>query len=353
MKHKSNIIVLGDGGWGTALAILLAKNGHDVTIWSNFPDYAKYMHTKRENTKFLPGAKIPDSIIITHNPQLTTHNLIVMAIPTQYARKTLSKIKSLPAPRLRQAGEIPIISVAKGLEIETMKRPSEIIKEVLGTDKIGVLSGPSHAEEVAKGLPASVIIASKDKALAQFAQSLFMNSYFRPYTHTDMIGVELGGALKNIIAIAAGICEGLKLGDNAKSALLTRGLVEIARLGKALGANPVTFFGLAGIGDLITTCTSPFGRNRMVGIRLGKGETLKQILKSMEMVAEGVWTTKATAKLSKRLRIEMPITNEVHKILFSDKNPRRAVADLMQRPAKSETEDLKWLLDKKSGSSNP
>jgi glycerol-3-phosphate dehydrogenase (NAD(P)+) len=350
MKHKINIIVLGDGGWGTALAILLAKNGHDVTIWSNFPEYAKRMQAKRENTKFLPGAKIPDSIKITHNLSLITHDLIVMAIPTQYARTTLRKIKSeIRNPK----SEIPVISVAKGLEIETMKRPSEIIKEVLGTDKIGVLSGPSHAEEVARGLPASVIIASKDKKLAQFAQSLFMNSYFRPYTHTDMIGVELGGALKNIIAIAAGICEGLKLGDNAKSALLTRGLVEIARMGKALGANPVTFFGLAGIGDLITTCTSPFGRNRMVGIRLGKGETLTQILKSMEMVAEGIWTTKATVKLSKRLGIEMPITNEVHKILFNDKNPRLAVADLMQRPAKSETEDLKWLLYGKRGSSKP
>lgn len=330
-----NILVLGDGGWGTAIALLLDKNGHDVTLWSNFPAYARIMAKKRENTKFLPGAKLPTSINITSNLQLTTCNLIVMAIPTQYARSVLKKLQ-VTGYRF----QVPIVSVAKGLEMGTLKRPSEIIKEVLGADKICVLSGPSHAEEVSRGLPASVVIASKDLKLANLAQSVFMNSYFRPYTHSDIIGVELGGAIKNIIAIAAGICDGLRLGDNAKSALLTRGLVEIIRLGKAMGARPDTFFGLSGLGDLITTCVSPHGRNRLVGIKLGQGKTLKEIMASMEMVAEGVWTTRAAIKLSKQYKIEMPITKEVYNILFRRKNPKQAVRDLMRRRAKSETEDL-------------
>lgn len=341
MSQRSNILVLGDGGWGTAIAILLDKNGHKVTLWSNFPDYVKYLNAKRENTKFLPGIKIPNSIEITGNlSRRRRDNLIVMAVPTQHARSVLIKIG-------QHITKTPIVSLAKGLEMKTLKRPSEIIKEVLNTDKIAVLSGPSHAEEVARGLPASVIIASRDKKLALFAQHIFMNDHFRPYTHTDILGVELGGALKNIIAIAAGICDGLKLGDNAKSALLTRGLVEIARFGKSMGAQPITFFGLSGIGDIITTCTSPYGRNRMVGTRLGKSESLKQILGSMEMVAEGVWTTQAAYKLAKQLGVEMPITNEVYKVLFHDKKPRQAVLDLMRRPPKSETEDLAWLLSKK------
>jgi len=328
-----NILVLGDGGWGTALALLLDKNGHNVTLWSNFADYARIMAKKRENTKFLPGIKLPYSIKIDWSLEIghCSLDLIVMAIPTQYVRVVLTKIK----PNIRT---IPIVSVAKGLEMKTLKRPSQIIKEVLGTDKIGVISGPSHAEEVSRGLPASVVIASNDKKLAQLAQNAFMNNHFRPYTNSDIIGVELGGALKNIIAIAAGICDGLKLGDNTKSALLTRGLAEIARLGKAMGGKTKTFSGLAGIGDLITTCISPHGRNRKVGIALGQGKTLSQILASMQMVAEGVWTTKAVVKLAKQYKTEMPITKEVHAVLFRNKNPRLAVRDLMRRPPKSEEE---------------
>ncbi|MBI4833908.1 MAG: NAD(P)-dependent glycerol-3-phosphate dehydrogenase [Planctomycetes bacterium] len=332
-----NILVLGDGGWGTAIALLLDKNGHNVTLWSNFPDYARLMAKKRENTKFLPGIKLPSSIKITSNLQLITCNLVVMAIPTQYSRSVLSKLKT---KIYNLKSTIPIVSVAKGLEMGTLKRPSEIITEVLGTDKIAVLSGPSHAEEVSRGLPASVVIASKNMELAKMAQSAFMNSHFRPYTHSDITGVELGGAIKNIIAIAAGICDGLKLGDNTKSALLTRGLAEIARLGKAMGAHQNTFFGLSGLGDLITTCVSPHGRNRAVGMQLGQGKTLRQIMASMEMVAEGVWTTKAAIKLSNQYKIEMPITKEVYNILFRRKDPKQAVRDLMGRRAKSETEDL-------------
>jgi glycerol-3-phosphate dehydrogenase (NAD(P)+) len=334
-----NILVLGDGGWGTAIALLLDKNGHNVTLWSNFPDYAAVMSKKRENTKFLPGVKLPSSIKVACSLEIAhcSLDLIIMAIPTQYSRAVLAKLKTNIC---KLKSDISIVSVAKGLEMGTLKRPSELIKEVLGTDKIAVLSGPSHAEEVSRGLPASVVIASKDMKLAHLAQSAFMNSHFRPYTHSDIIGVELGGAIKNIIAIAAGICDGLQLGDNAKSALLTRGLIEIIRLGKAMGAHQNTFFGLSGLGDLITTCVSPHGRNRAVGIKLGQGKTLKQIMASMEMVAEGVWTTKAAIKLSNQYKIEMPITKEVYNILFQGKNPKQAVRDLMGRRAKSETEDL-------------
>ena len=232
----------------------------------------------------------------------------------------------------------PIVSVAKGIEQTTLKRPSEIVKEVLDypNDKIAVLSGPSHAEEVARQKPASVVVASSNKKLARDLQAIFSNEYFRVYTQDDVVGVETAAAVKNIIAIAAGICDGLGLGDNAKSALLTRGMVEISRLGQALGGKKNTFFGLAGIGDLITTCISPHGRNRSVGVRIGKGETLTQILKSMQQVAEGVWTTKAVMKVIKKYKVEMPITQEVYKILFEDKDPMKAVYTLMTRKPKTE-----------------
>lgn len=329
--NKLNILVLGDGGWGTALAILLHNNGHKVTLWSKFPEYAESLRQDRENTKFLPGVKIPDDITITTHLSTVTCSLVVMAVPTQYCRNV---IKELP-PLCR----VPIVSVAKGIEQKTLKRPSQIIKEVLKTNTVAVLSGPSHAEEVARRLPASVVVASKDQQLARQLQSIFMNEYFRVYTQGDVVGVETAGAVKNIIAIAAGIVDGLGLGDNAKSALLTRGMVEIARLGEAMGARKETFFGLAGIGDLITTCISPHGRNRAVGLRLGKGETLKHILASMEQVAEGIWTTKAALKLAKQYKVEMPISQEVYNVLFKDKDPKKAVRDLMTRRPKPETTD--------------
>ncbi|MBI4711742.1 MAG: NAD(P)-dependent glycerol-3-phosphate dehydrogenase [Planctomycetes bacterium] len=331
--RRYNILVLGDGGWGTALAILLHNNGHKVTLWSKFPEYAEYLRRHHENTKFLPGVKIPHDIsIIPGNIKSEIRNpkseIVVMAVPTQYCR---SVIKELP-PLCR----VPIVSVAKGIEQKTLKRPSQIIKEVLKTNTVAVLSGPSHAEEVARRLPTSVVVASKDQQLARQLQLIFMNEYFRVYTQGDVVGVETAGAVKNIIAIAAGIVDGLGLGDNAKSALLTRGMVEIARLGEAMGARKETFFGLAGIGDLITTCISPHGRNRAVGLRLGKGETLKHILASMEQVAEGIWTTKAALKLAKQYKVEMPITGEVYNVLFKSKDPKKAVYSLMTRKPKAE-----------------
>lgn len=343
MLRKKKVLVLGDGAWGTALAILLDKNGHRVTLWSNFPDYARHLAKGQENTRFLPGVKIPQAIRISADTDavLKDINLVVMAVPTQYARDVLSRIRHhlrTPNSKLRT---IPVISVAKGIENETLKRPSEIIAGVLGARRIGVISGPSHAEEVARGLPATVVAASRSIALTKEIQVAFMNERFRIYTNSDIIGVEMGGALKNIIAIAAGVCDGLRLGDNAKSALLSRGLVEIARLGTALGARKSTFFGLSGLGDLITTCISPFGRNREVGIRLGRGETLKKILGSMQKVAEGIWTTKSALALAKKYEVEMPVTTEVYNVLFKDKKPLTAVKDLMTRQPKSEAPDLR------------
>lgn len=335
MKH--NVLVLGDGGWGTALALVLHHNGHKVTLWSKFPDYAKSVNKKRENTKFLPGVKLPRTLNVTS--ELIIHNLdlIVMAVPTQFCRGVLEDMRKRRAKSVERR-EIPIISVAKGIEQKTLKRPSEIIKEVLDypKDKIAVLSGPSHAEEVARKRPASVVVASSNNKLARDLQAIFSNEYFRVYTQDDVVGVETAAAVKNIIAIAAGICDGLGLGDNAKSALLTRGMVEISRLGEALGGKKNTFFGLAGIGDLITTCISAHGRNRAVGVRIGKGETLTQILKSMQQVAEGVWTTKAVMNLVKKYKVEMPITQEVYNILFKNKSPIKAVYSLMTRKPKGE-----------------
>ncbi len=341
MKIKKRILILGDGAWGTALALVLARNGHKVTLWSNFPEYAQYLLHHRKNTTFLPGIKIPSSIQITSERNILQKefDLWVSAVPTVHLRTVLRKISSLPiSPAILK--KVGVVSISKGIEQKTLKRPSEIINEVLGVRKLCILSGPSHAEEVARCLPTCVVATSRNRHLTQDIQQIFMNNRFRVYTHYDTIGVELGGALKNVIAIAAGICEGLKLGDNARAALLSRGIIEMARLGTALGAKKPTFFGLTGIGDLITTCASPYGRNRSIGLRIGRGETLARILKRMKQVAEGVWTTRAVFQLAKRHRIEMPITQEVYKVLFKTKKPIKAMQDLMQRTPKSETMDL-------------
>ncbi|MCK4909508.1 MAG: NAD(P)-dependent glycerol-3-phosphate dehydrogenase [Planctomycetes bacterium] len=332
---KKNILVLGDGAWGTTLALNLFRNGHRVGLWSVFPDYLKYLARRRVNTKFLPGVKLPAGIKIQVDiaQVMRQVNLIVMAVPTQYAAAVLKKVKPF------YSSSIPVVSVSKGIEYKTLRRPSEIIKKILGARKICVLSGPSHAEEVARGLPATVVVASRDHQTARLVQRVFMNERFRIYTHSDVVGVELGGALKNVIAIAAGIAEGLKLGDNARSALLTRGLAEMARLGVKLGARPSTFFGVSGVGDLITTCVSPHGRNRYVGLRIGQGATLKQVMKKMHQVAEGVWTTRSVRTLGRRHKVSLPITSEVYQVLFKNKNSRRAVRDLMTRQPKAENEN--------------
>jgi len=336
--------VIGDGGWGTALARLLVGKGHAVRLWGAFPDYIETMRERRENVKFLPGVALPDGLELTGDmaAAVAGADLVVMAVPVQFMRGVLRGLVRCyragggQARCLSLRGGTPIVSVAKGIENRTLLRATQVITDVLGRVPVVALSGPSHAEEVARGLPATVTAASREAALARRAQELFMTERFRVYTTRDVVGVELGGAVKNVVAIAAGICDGLGLGDNAKAALLTRGLAEMMRLGVALGARRDTFAGLAGIGDLITTCTSPYGRNRSVGIQIARGRTLREVVGGMEMVAEGVRTTLSVRALARRHRVEMPITEEVYRVLFRGKDPRLAVRDLMQRAAKDE-----------------
>jgi len=325
--------ILGDGAWGTAIALLLAQDPeHRVTLWSAREENARILREQRENVRLLPGVTIPPTVELTTDiaQAVAGADLWIAAIPTVYLRQTLQRI----APGLRC--DRPMLSLAKGLEIGTFLRPTEILREVLGVQHVAVLSGPSHAEEVSRGLPATLVAASSDLDLARWIQQRFSTDRFRVYTNLDVIGVELAGALKNIIGIAGGIGDGLALGDNAKAALLTRGLVEIARFGVALGAEHQTFFGLAGIGDLITTCFSRHGRNRRVGECLARGEKLDQILAGTGMVAEGIYTTKSVYHRAQKMGIDMPITSEVYRVLYEDKDPLAALNDLMLREPKTE-----------------
>ena len=330
-------LVLGDGSWGTTLAILLARGGVPTVLWSAFPAQASEMASKRRNERFLPGIDFPAGLAVSADPFAAAEgaDVAVSVVPTQYLRQVAMRFEdALP-------GTLPLVTASKGLEIETFHSPSRILGEVLGERPIAVLTGPSHAEEVARGLPASVVCASEDEALARAVQAALSSEVFRVYTHSDPLGAELAAALKNVIALAAGICDGLELGDNAKSALLTRGIVEMARFGRARGASVATFFGLAGIGDLITTCTSRHSRNRSVGEKIGRGRKLEQILSEMKMVAEGVWTAKALfGPESELVSVPMPIAEQVHAVLFEDKDPREAVLDLMSREPTDEMGDL-------------
>lgn len=320
--------VLGDGAWGTAVALLLAQNrDHRVRLWCHRPDRARELNAQRENTRFLPGVPIPAEVEITAElgVALADAGLCVVAVPTVYLRDTLKNLGG------SLTTTTPIVSLAKGVENATFQRPTEILRQLTGSERLAVLSGPSHAEEVSRGLPTSVVVASDDADLSQWIQQRFTTVRFRVYTNADIIGVETAGALKNVIAIAAGICDGLGFGDNAKSALLTRGLVEMARYGVAVGGEHATFYGLAGLGDLMTTCISPHGRNRRVGLRLAAGESLDAILKSTEMVAEGVYTTRSVYERTRPMGIEMPILVEVYRMLYQGKSPKQAVSDLMLR----------------------
>ena len=331
-------LVIGDGGWGTTLALLLHRNGIRTALWSAFPEHVEEMRSLHENRRFLPGVHLPREIEITADPYPAAAgaDLVVSAVPTQYLRGVATRFEdALP-------GNAPIVSATKGIEIETFKTPSAILTEILGERPVCVLTGPSHAEEVAVQKPAAVLAASTDRAFAQRVQAAFSSPHFRVYTHDDPLGAELAAALKNVIAIAAGIGDGLELGDNAKAALLTRGMVEIARFGRSRGANASTFFGLAGIGDLVTTCCSRHSRNRAVGEAIARGQTLEQILASMKMVAEGVWTAKALFGPESDLEsgVSMPIAEQVHAVLFEGKSPREAVLDLMSRAPTGEMDGL-------------
>jgi glycerol-3-phosphate dehydrogenase (NAD(P)+) len=327
--------VLGDGAWGTAIALLLAQDPeHRVTLWSAREENGRILRERRENVRLLPGVPIPPAVELTTDVRqaVAGADLWVAAIPTVYLRETLARV----APLVRPGPDVPVLSLAKGLEIGTFRRPTEILAELLGARRLAVLSGPSHAEEVSRGLPTSVVAAGEEPELAHWLQLHFSTERFRVYTHADVLGVELAGALKNVIGIAAGIGDGLGFGDNSKAALLTRALVEMARFGVALGAEHQTFFGLAGVGDLITTCVSRHGRNRHVGERLGRGEKPAAILGSMTMVAEGVYTARSVHDRAAQMGIDMPITNEVYRVLYEDKDPRAVVDDLMLRRPRSE-----------------
>jgi len=324
------IAILGAGSWGTALGILLARQGHEVRLWARTAARAQALHRERRHPRF-PQTRFPDGLSVSHDPTLTEDaHLIFLAIPTQHIRETF-RVHRFPLAA-------PLVNTAKGIERGTLLRVSELLREIaaIEPEHYAVLSGPSHAEEVVAGLPTAVVVASQSPELARWVQRVMSSSAFRVYTSSDVVGVELGGALKNVIAIAAGIVDGLGLGHNAKAALITRGLAEIQRLGWALGADPKTFAGLSGLGDLVVTCTSPYSRNRSVGERLACGERLEQILSTMSMVAEGIPTTEAAYALSQRTGVEMPITTQMHAVLFTGKAPQQALTELLLREAKAE-----------------
>ena len=327
------ITVLGDGAWGTALACNLLKNGHDVTIWGAFPEYLDQMDRTRENSKFLPGVKLPENLTFEADISraLAGSAIIICATPTQFLRSVLKKM----------AGNVPadaiIVNVAKGIELDSWLRISQIMEQELGRINYVDLSGPSHAEEVARGVPTAVTAAGENIEHAKFVQQALMNDRFRVYTSGDVIGLELGGAVKNVFAIAAGIIDGMKLGDNPKAALMARGIAEMGRLGEALGGKRATFSGLSGIGDLIVTCCSGHSRNRHVGEELGRGKKLDEILKDMGMVvAEGVPTAKGIRVLAQKSNVQIPIIDEIYSVLYENRPAKDAIISLMTRSAKTE-----------------
>lgn len=332
LNKQKNIAVVGAGGWGTALAMVLSTNFESVTLWTRNEDQAFEINNNRTNSKYLSVAEIPNNIMATTNPEdLKNIDVVVNAVPTQYIREYYNKYNL-------EIKNKYIINSSKGVENNSNQTISGIFEEVYGIDSnhFAVLTGPSHAEEVSLQVPTTVVVASKSDRLATFVQQIFLTDYFRVYTSSDVIGCEIGGSLKNVIAIAAGIIDGMGLGDNTKAALLTRGLAEIARLGEAMGAEHQTFSGLSGLGDLFVTCDSKHSRNRRFGERIGKGEKAEDILSDFKMIAEGVFTSKSAYELSKKYNIEMPITRKVYKTLFQNKDPKIAIQDLMKRDAKNE-----------------
>lgn len=334
----ARISVLGAGSWGTALALLLYNNGHEVTLWSALADEVAMLCEKREHESKLPGVRLPEKMEITADLEksLSDPDVAVLAVPSPFTRSTAHQM----APFTRD-GQI-IVNVAKGVEEQTLMTLSEIISEEIPQADVCVLSGPSHAEEVGKGIPTTCVISAGKRETAEYLQGIFMSPVFRVYTTPDILGVELGGALKNVIALAAGTADGLGYGDNTKAALITRGIAEIARLGTKMGARIETFYGLSGIGDLIVTCASVHSRNRKAGYLMGKGYTMKEAMDEVKMVVEGVYSAKAAKSLAEKYQVEMPIIEEVNKVLFEDKPAAEAVQDLMLRDKKVETPMLPW-----------
>lgn len=321
--------ILGAGGWGTTLSILLNKKGYEVILWEVFPEYAKILREKRENIYYLPGIKLPSSINITSDIEKVMESpFLIIAIPSRYFRDIIKKMKNF------YKGQ-PLLIGTKGLEIETGKRMSEIVEEEIGKVPLAIISGPTIAREIAKGFPAAAVVASKDKKVGENFQKILSCDNLRLYTNKDVAGVELGGALKNVIAIGAGIIDGLKLGTNTKASYITRGLKEMVRIGKILGGKEKTFWGLSGMGDLITTCFSPYSRNRSFGqaiVEVGKEEYLRKT----KMAIEGIYTTKSIYKISKKMKIETPIIDAIYRIVFLNKEPKDEIKRLMRRRLKEE-----------------
>ena len=334
----AKISVLGSGSWGLALALLLHNNGHEVLLWSARPENARRLREKRENPDRLPGVRLPDEIDVLTDMEraLKDVDVTVLAVASPYIRSTAHKM----APFVCK--DQKIVNVAKGIEEKTLKTLSEVIEEEIPQGNVAVLSGPSHAEEVGRGLPTTCVISAHTQETAEYLQSVFMSPVFRVYTTPDILGVELGGALKNVIALAAGTADGLGYGDNTKAALITRGITEIGRLGKKMGAQMETFYGLSGIGDLIVTCASKHSRNRKAGYLIGQGYTMEEAMKEVQMVVEGVYSARAARELAEKYEVEMPIITEVNRVLFEGKSAAEAVMDLMLRDKKVETPMLPW-----------
>jgi glycerol-3-phosphate dehydrogenase (NAD(P)+) len=337
MSDRLKIAVLGAGSWGTTLGIVLSENQHAVTLWEVFEENVEAIRKDGENNKFLPGIKIPESIEITSDISVALDGaqLVLFVVPTHTTREVARKAVASGI----FGTESIVVNASKGIEEGTLDRMSEVLTTELPVEPGSVCSlmGPSHAEEVSRQMPTSVVVAGSDAPTIETVQRVFSRPYFRVYTNPDLVGVEMGVALKNCIAIAAGVCDGLGFGDNTKAALITRGLAEIARLGKAMGARTETFAGLAGVGDLVVTCLSRHSRNRHVGEKIGQGSSLDKVLSEMVMVAEGVRTTRAAVALGLRYGVELPIIQSVHQILFEDRDPRDAICELMTRPLRQET----------------
>ena len=334
----ANVGVMGAGRWGTALALLLHSNGHQVTVWSINEEEVEMLSKEREHKSKLPGVKIPEDMVFTSDMEtaIKEKDFLVLAVPSAFTRGTARNMK----PFVKE-GQI-IVDVAKGIEEDTLMTLSQQIEEEIPQANVAVLSGPSHAEEVGRGLPTAVVIGAKTEETARYLQEMFMNHVFRVYISSDMLGMELGGALKNVIALAAGIADGMGYGDNTKAALITRGIAEIARLGVKMGGAIESFTGLTGIGDLIVTCASVHSRNRKAGYLMGQGKTMEEAMAEVKMVVEGVYSAKAAAKLGKKYGVALPIVDKVNEVLFEGKDPKEAVDELMLRDSKAEHSALPW-----------
>lgn len=334
----AKISVIGAGSWGTAISKLLSTNGHEVTVWSIMEDEIRMLQEEREHKSKLPGVKLPENIEFTTDlaASVKGRDLLVLAVPSPFTRSTAHKMAAYVEP-----GQV-IVNVAKGIEESTLMILTDIIEQEIPQANAAVLSGPSHAEEVGRGIPTTVVAGAKDRKTAELIQNIFMNKVFRVYTSPDMLGIELGGALKNVIALAAGAADGLGCGDNTKAALITRGIAEMSRLGVAMGGRIETFNGLTGIGDLIVTCASVHSRNRKAGFLIGQGKTMQEAMDEVKMVVEGVYSAKAAMTLSQKYHISMPIVEEVNAVLFEDKPAKEALADLMIRDKKIENPELPW-----------